>query len=157
MFVKLSKCLDERYQIVLVGTNSDIDKNLPENIISIHRTQNQNELADIYSAADLFVNPTREDNYPTVNMESIACGTPVLTFKTGGSPECIDEETGLVAEEKTYQAILGAIETIFENYIFQEADCVKKAKTFDKNVKYQEYLELYCDILDMNKNGNYSE
>ena len=92
----MSKRLDKnKFQIVLVGTDDSIDKMLPNSIISIHRTRDQNELAEIYSAADLFVNPTREENYPTVNMESIACGTPVLTFRTGGSPEILDEKTGL--------------------------------------------------------------
>ncbi len=86
----MSKRLDKnKFQIVLVGTDDSIDKMLPNSIISIHRTRDQNELAEIYSAADLFVNPTREENYPTVNMESIACGTPVLTFRTGGSPEIL--------------------------------------------------------------------
>ena len=64
-------------------------KNLPNNIIGIKRTNNQIELAEIYSAADLLFNPTYEDNYPTVNLESISCGTPVLTYNTGGSPEFI--------------------------------------------------------------------
>lgn len=77
--------MDDRFKIVLVGTNDEDDKILPDNIISIHRTSNQKELAEIYSSADLYFNPTREENYPTVNMESIACGTPVMTFKTGGS------------------------------------------------------------------------
>ena len=87
-FVEMAEKLGEQYQIVLVGTDDEIDKNLPHNIISIHRTQNQKELAEVYSAADVFVMPTREENYPTVNMEAIACGTPVVTFDTGGSPKC---------------------------------------------------------------------
>lgn len=65
-FVEMAEKLGEQYQIVLVGTDGEIDKNLPQNIISIHRTQNQKELAEIYSAADVFVMPTREENYPTV-------------------------------------------------------------------------------------------
>ena len=72
VFIELAKQLDSSYQIVLVGTNENIDKQLPSNIISIHRTNNQTELAKIYTAADLFINPTREDTYPTVNMEAIA-------------------------------------------------------------------------------------
>ena len=73
VFAELARRLDkEKYKIVLVGTNDVVDKQLPKEIISIHRTQNQAELAEIYSAADLFVNPTREENYPTVNMEAIA-------------------------------------------------------------------------------------
>lgn len=87
VFIELAKNLGPEYQIVLVGTDETVDKQLPDNIISIHRTQNQTELAKIYTAADVFVNPTREDTYPTVNMEAIACGTPVITFDVGGSAE----------------------------------------------------------------------
>lgn len=97
IFIKLSQELDEeKYQIVLIGTDEIIDKGLPRNIISIHRTHNQTQLAEIYTVADIFVNPTREENYPTVNMEAIACGTPVITFNTGVSPESVEENTGLV-------------------------------------------------------------
>ena len=103
VFVELSKRLDNSCQIVLVGTDANVDTEIPANIISIHKTQNQRELAEIYTAADLFVNPTREENYPTVNMESIACGTPVLTFRTGGSPEIVDETCGCVVDRTAIQ------------------------------------------------------
>lgn len=96
LFCEMAKELGENYQIVLVGTDDDLDKQLPNNIISIHRTQNQKELAEIYTAADVFAMPTREENYPTVNMEAIACGTPVVTFDTGGSPEMLDEKAVLL-------------------------------------------------------------
>ena len=59
--IEISNRLDEKYQMVLVGTNEKIDKILPDSIISIHKTQNQTELAEIYTAADLFVNATREE------------------------------------------------------------------------------------------------
>ena len=85
-FVKLRNELNEQYRIVLVGTDSSIDKQLPSGIVSIHRTQNQKELAEVYSAADVFFNPTREEVLGLVNLESLACGTPVVTFNTGGSP-----------------------------------------------------------------------
>ena len=99
VFLELAKRLDDSYRIVLVGTDEKVDAQLPGNIVSIHRTNDQQELAEIYAAADLFVNPTREDTYPTVNMESLACGTPVLTFRTGGSPEIPDETCGAVVEK----------------------------------------------------------
>lgn len=102
VFIRLAQELGENYQIVLVGTNELVDAQLPKNIISIYRTNNQQELAEIYSAADLFVNPTREENYPTVNMEAIACGTPVLTFRTGGSPEILDEKNGQRCRVRRY-------------------------------------------------------
>ena len=144
VFVELSNRLDpKKYQIVLVGTNDSVDKQLPDNIISIHRTQNQQELAEIYTAADLFVNPTREDNYPTVNMEVIACGTPVLTFRTGGSPEILDETCGVVVDCDDIDAMESEIIRIAGEKLFLQETCLKRAKAFDASEKYIEYLNLY--------------
>jgi len=148
VFIRLAERLDpNKFQIVMVGTDDTIDKQLPDNVISIHRTANQKELAEIYSAADLFVNPTREDTYPTVNMESLACGTPVLTFRTGGSPEILDERTGMVVacddEETLYDSIL----RIEFQRSFAVKDCVTRAKQFDEEEKYQQYKALYEEML----------
>lgn len=143
VFIELSKRLDDRFQIVLVGTDNETDKQLPENIISIHRTQNQAELAEIYTAADLFVNPTREENYPTVNMEAIACGTPVLTFNTGGSPESIDETCGGVVPKDDIDALYNEIMRIYNNVPYSVQDCIKRAESFDMNNRFDEYISLY--------------
>lgn len=143
VFIELSKRLSDQYQIVLVGTDSAVDAQLPENIISIHKTQNQKELAEIYSAADLFVNPTREENYPTVNMESIACGTPVLTFRTGGSPEIVDDTCGYVVDCDDVDAMEREIRRITVNSPYTKERCVLKAKSYDMNLKFEEYLKLY--------------
>lgn len=86
-FIELSKELDDQYQIVLIGLSKKQIEQLLKNIIGISRTENVQELVEWYSAADVYFNPTLEDNYPTTNLESIACGTPVITFNTGGSPE----------------------------------------------------------------------
>ncbi|MBQ3182952.1 MAG: glycosyltransferase [Clostridia bacterium] len=147
VFIKLSKRLSADYKIILVGTSNDVDKLLPDNIISIHRTQNQNELAELYTAADLFVNPTREDNYPTVNIEALACGTPVVTFKTGGSPEMLDESCGSVVECDDIDALEKEIIRICTEKPFTETDCLNKAKEFDKNQRFKEYIELYERIV----------
>lgn len=144
VFVELSKSLDSaKYQIVLVGTNDSVDKQLPDSIISVRRTQDQKELAGIYSAADLFVNPTREENYPTVNMESIACGTPVLTFRTSGSPEILDETCGAVVECDDIDALESEIIRIAEEKPFSQEACLKRAEAFDKDRKFQDYIDLF--------------
>ena len=143
VFIDLSKRLDNRFQIVLVGTNDEIDKQLPANIISVHKTNNQKELAEIYSAADLFVNPTREENYPTVYMESIACGTPVLTFNTGGSPEIPDVKTGYVVDVDDIDELEKQIIKICTDNVFSMNDCLKRACSFDKTAKFNEYVRLY--------------
>jgi glycosyltransferase involved in cell wall biosynthesis len=148
VFLRLAEELDpDRYQIVLVGTNDAVDKQLPSRIISIHRTQNQQELAGIYSAADLLLNPTREDTYPTVNMESLACGTPVLTFRTGGSPEMLDETCGAVVPCDDVEAFQKEILRICEEKPFSGEQCIRRARSFDQNVKFREYVELYEKLL----------
>lgn len=86
-FIKLAGMLDEGYKIVMVGLSKKQMKIIPNNILGIMRTNSTRELAEIYTAADMFLNLTYEDNYPTVNLEAQACGTPVITYRTGGSPE----------------------------------------------------------------------
>lgn len=132
---------------MLVGTDDQVDKQLPDNIISIHRTQNQKELAEIYTAADLFVNPTREENYPTVNMESIACGTPVLTFRTGGSPEILDDTCGAVVDCDDVDAMEREIIRICEQSPYSQEACLNKAKEFDMSDRFKEYIDLYGELL----------
>ncbi len=148
-FVEMAEKLGEQYQIVLVGTDDEIDKNLPHNIISIHRTQNQKELAEVYSAADVFVMPTREENYPTVNMEAIACGTPVVTFDTGGSPEMLDDKTGIVVEANDIEATKKAIKDICgKKRCNDEEYIVAYSKNFDMKKRFAEYIELYANVLE---------
>lgn len=143
VFRFLAEHLDDSFRIVLVGTNDDIDKTLPKSILSIHRTENQEELAAIYSAADLFVNPTREENYPTVNMESLACGTPVVTFRTGGSAEMLSDACGATVPRGDMEAMLERIMTIAKDKPFTEEACLEKAKDFDAMTRYREYVSLY--------------
>lgn len=148
-FVEIAEKLGEQYQIVLVGTDDETDKNLPHNIISIHRTQNQKELAEVYSAADVFVMPTREENYPTVNMEAIACGTPVVTFDTGGSPEMLDDKTGIVVEANDIEATKKAIKDICEKKkCNNEEYIVAYSKKSDMKKRFAEYIELYANVLE---------
>lgn len=143
VFVELARRLDDSYQIVLVGTSEEIDRQLPENMISIHRTQDQRELAEIYTAADLLVNPTREETYPTVNMEAIACGTPVVTFRTGGSPESLDEDCGMVVEKDNMEALERMILTFGRKDSCMAAKCRKKGIGFAKEDSLKGYLRIY--------------
>lgn len=144
IFIELAQQLDpDRYQIVLVGTDDKVDAQLPDNIISIHRTRDQKEMAEIYSTADIFVNPTREENYPTVNMEAIACGTPVVTFNTGGSPEIINEQTGIVVQSNTAEELLQVIEKLRSEPVFNKDTCVEQAAAFDREIRFKEYVELF--------------
>ncbi len=147
VFIELSERLPDNYQIVLVGTNDEIDRVLPENIISIHRTASKEELVEIYSSADLFVNPTRDENFPTVNIEAIACGLPVLTFETGGSAEIIDETCGASVATGDIDAMEKEIIRINETRPFTKQACLKRASNYRMEDKFREYVELYEKIL----------
>ena len=127
----------------MVGVDPNTKKNLPSNICIIPRTSNREEMAEIYTAADVFVNPTREDTFPTVNIESLACGTPVVTFRTGGSPEIIDETCGIAVPVDDYDALKDAIQTTCENNLFSKDCCLNRAKIFNKSLNYRSYVELY--------------
>ena len=123
---------------------------LPDNIISIHRTFDQKELAEIYTTADVLINPTYEDNFPTVNMEALACGTPVITYKTGGSPEAVDENTGSVIEQGNIEGLCAKIQEFKSTGFKQQhsADCRKRAEDcFDKDKCFEKYIDLYEDLL----------
>ena len=143
-FIELSQKLDDSYVCVLVGTNKAVDKLLPSNILSIHHTQNPEELAEIYSDADVFFNPTKEDTYPTVNMEAIACGTPVVTYRTGGSPEIVSDGTGFVIDHSVDDAIDAIGRAIAEGSQLRQR-CMDAAARFDKNDRFRDYTMLYFD------------
>lgn len=103
-FVKLNELLDkEVYVIILVGLSESQIQKLPKSIIGIQRTESVSQLADLYSGADVFMNPTLEDTFPTTNLESLACGTPVITYATGGSVESVHENTGVIIDKGDIQ------------------------------------------------------
>ena len=149
-FIKLAGLIGEEERIVLVGIKPEEKKLLPDNIIPISRTENIQQLAELYSAADVFVNPTWQDNYPTVNLEAIACGTPVVTYRTGGSIEAITEQTGLIVEQGDVKGLLKAARTIEQ----QGKDVYRKPcreyalAHFRKEDRYADYLKLYDELLN---------
>ncbi|MFC6267717.1 glycosyltransferase [Frigoriflavimonas asaccharolytica] len=148
-FIDLSEKISDDYQILLVGLDKDQIIKLPKNIIGLERTSNVQELAELYSAADVFLNPTLEDTFPTTNLEALACGTPVITFRTGGSPEAINESTGCVVEKGSLDGIIESVMII--NHNTKESytkNCRNRAeKYFDKKLKFKEYIKLYETIL----------
>lgn len=117
------------------------------NLIPIQRTQNQHELSMLYSLADVYVNPTYADMFPTVNLEALACGTPVITYRTGGSPEAVDEKTGLVVKQGDLHALAAAIRQMKESPL-SSIDCRKRAEEhFDKDKCFEKYIELYESLI----------
>lgn len=147
-FINLANDLDKRYRIVLIGTDDMIDKTLPDGIISIHRTHDQKELVSIYSSVDVLVNPTLEDNFPTVNLEALACGTPVITYDTGGSGEMLDETCGIVVKRNDYNKLLNSIRDLCEAAFIKRENCRLKALEFDQNKIFKNYIDLYIKTCD---------
>lgn len=141
-FVKLSSLLPEEYRVVLVGLSQAQIEALPGNVTGIARTNNVQELAELYASAEVFCNPTYEDNFPTTNIEALACGTPVITYRTGGSPESLDETSGWVLEKRDVQGIADTILKIQDRAAFRKC-CAERGLRFDKARMCRDYLEIY--------------
>ena len=152
-FMRLAEQLDEHERLVLVGVDEKHQALLPKHVTGISRTENIRQLAELYSAAEVFVNPTWQDNYPTVNLEAIACGTPVVTYRTGGSIEAVTEHTGLVVEQGDIDGLLKAIRTIEERgkALYQQPCRAYALANFKKEDRYAEYLKLYDELIGRNK------
>lgn len=116
--IELSKILDEKvYKIVLIGLSKKQLSNLPNKIIGITKTENLQELVQWYSLAELFINPTLEDNFPTVNLEALACGTPVITYNSGGSPESAHAQEDTIIFSNDIKELVDKIKKIDLNYL----------------------------------------
>ena len=148
-FQHLREFLDQdKYEIVLVGLSKEQVKELPDGIVGIEHTESVQELADLYASATVFVNPTYADTFPTVNLEALACGTPLITYMTGGSPEAVTPETGWVVEQGNVEGIASIIKSIDQNkeseIMAQRKACRERAeKEFDKDKCFEKYISLY--------------
>lgn len=143
-FIELRKQLGPDYKIVLVGLNDKMISGLPDGIVGIKRTEDVSELASLYSMADVFVNPTYVDNFPTTNIEALACGTPVVTYKTGGSPEAIDDKTGVVVEKGDVSGIKQAIDLIMNSGFDYKSLCRERAVLNFRNTdRFSDYVDLF--------------
>jgi len=149
-FIQLRQLLSKDIEIVLVGISGKDKNTLPDGITGIARTENVQELAELYSAANVFINPTYVDNFPTTNIESLACGTPVVTYNTGGSPEAIDKRTGIVVDKGDIKALATAIHQLVdirtEDYTMK---CRERAeRRYNKDDRFNDYLRTYEEMLD---------
>ncbi|OWV26299.1 glycosyl transferase [Fibrobacter sp. UWB1] len=141
-FVELSKILDDNYKIVLVGLSEKQKKELPDNIIKITRTNNVRELAEIYTAADVFLNPSREETMGLTTVEAMACGTPVVVSNYTAVPETVIDDCGIVIKEIAPKAVLNVIEC--GNLL--QGNCAQNAQTYEKFSQYKIYLRIFEEI-----------
>lgn len=149
--LELPQLLNDDEVLVIVGLTSTQMHELQniDHLIPIARTKSSEELIGLYSEADVFINPTLEDNFPTTNLEALACGTPIVTFDTGGSGEAVDDKTGVVVSKGDLDAILKATREILSNgKDYYKDNCIERARThYNKDIQYQKYIDLYKDIL----------
>lgn len=142
---ELSHRLGEGWKVAVVGLTPEQKQALPAGMLGITRTDSVQQLAELYTAADVFVNPTLEDNFPTTNLEALACGTPVVTYRTGGSPEAVDGTCGAVTGQNTADALAQAIQSGLASWTAEA--CVQRAQLFDSKARYSEYLALYQTLI----------
>ena len=151
-FFRLRQKLSSDFAIVMVGCTPDILKQLPEGIVGISRTNNVDELAEIYSAADILFNGSYQETFGLVTAEALSCGTPVIVYNSTGCPEIVTLETGYVVEAKDEKQVLKFI--LEDSLLSAEVKVKRSAKCreyavehFDREKKYQEYLNLYKKII----------
>ena len=147
---RLREMLDvDKYEIILVGLNKKQIEELPKGVAGLERTESIGELATLYSSANVLINLTYADTFPTVNLEALACGTPVVTYKTGGSPEAIDEKTGIVVAQGDVIEIANAVRMVCSlNRDQLKTDCRARAeKEFNRNDRFKDYMDLYKEVL----------
>lgn len=149
-FIALRELVGSELDIVIVGVTKKQKASLPKGIKGILRTEDVRELTALYSSALCFLNPTWQDNFPTTNLEALACGTPVITYKTGGSPESIDALTGLVVDQGDIKGLNNAILYVKQKTKkYYEQSCILRAKKYyNENSKFTEYLEIYNQLLN---------
>ncbi len=149
-FISLRQMFADDIQMVLVGLGKDQLTGLPSSIKGIERTEDIHELAALYAAASVFINPTYVDNFPTTNIEALSCGTPVITYNTGGSPEAIDEHTGFVIDKGDLKILSEKVKYVISmGKSFYLSACRTRAiKHFNKADRYLDYLDLYKSLLN---------
>lgn len=148
-FIKLSKMLNDECVIILIGLDAKVIKNLPSNIIGVERTESINQLCQFYTTANVLFNPTMEDNYPTVNLEAMACGTPIICYNTGG---CIEQIPNICGRIINQNAVNDALSIIIDmqigKIVFDKKDIVNYAKeSFSETNSFTKYLELFENLI----------
>lgn len=150
-FIKISDQLSADKVIVLVGLSKTQIAALPENgrIVGLARTESIEELAMLYTLASVFVNPTYLDNFPNTNIESLACGTPVVTYRTGGSIEAVAEGCGYVVDQGAHLQLLESIKKLLSgDKLEYRQTCRSRAEQYyDKVDRYRDYFALYKEVI----------
>jgi len=146
IFRDLAKAISEEYRIVLVGLSKSQIAQLPENIIGIPRTESADELAQLYTKASVFINPSREESFSLVTIEAMACGTPVIAMGTSAPKELVSDVNGVLLSDCNVVDYLKAIQYI-ENKNFEQDKIVDSVQQYSVENMTKKILEIYDDLL----------
>lgn len=142
---KLAKELPLGFVLIMVGcVQEDVTKFKEyKHVFALPRID-RDKLLQFYSAADLFINPTLADNFPTVNLEAQACGCPVVAFDSDGTIETVDPQSGKIVPRKDYEALKKAIYDF--KYEGSRESAMSFASKFDQKKCIEEYINLYNEL-----------
>ena len=142
---RLRKQLNDEFSIVLVGLTKNQKEILPEGIIGILRTSSVEELVEIYSAADIFLNPSYQETMGLVTVEALACGTPAIVYDQTAVPEVIDNNCGIIVSAGDIDGLCSAVINMTKHLDYYQ-DVAKYATKYEKVKQYQKYINLYESI-----------
>jgi glycosyltransferase involved in cell wall biosynthesis len=147
-YIAMSSLLKNDELILLIGVDENTKKFLPENIIGISRTNSPNELALLYSRADVVTSFSLAETFGLTIVEAFACGTPVVAYNNTAQAALLTEETGYLVPTGDYTAAYQAIQCIRQKDKSRYFDdCVRLATEYDEKLCTEKYINLYNDIL----------
>ena len=142
--INISKNLDyDKYEYIVAGLDFKQEKLIDTRTKSVGIVRNQDVIRSLYNVADCFINPTLQDTFPTVNLESLSAGTPIITFNSGGSPEVVKEGCGVIVERDNFEELLAAINKTTKKQESTIALCKEEAKKYTEEKMCKEYIKLY--------------
>ncbi|MBQ8768971.1 MAG: glycosyltransferase [Oscillospiraceae bacterium] len=147
-FLQIADELRDCATVILVGEDCGIPKR--ENLNCIGFTDNRQTLIDLYSAADLFVNPSRAETFGLVTAEALSCGTPVVAYDNSGSRELVAPQCGALVPDGDAAALVSQTRRVLENPKETYKDACRQwvLDNFEKQKQLQKYVELYKQLTD---------
>ena len=143
-FFRLSQQLSQNEVIVLVGLTQEQIKSMPQHIVGIQRTENQEELAELYSSADIFVNTSKEETFGLVTAEAMACGTPVIVYYSTACAEIVDQHNGYVMKMDQSEQLYAYIQRA-------KADALHVNTIYSDKIMVEKYIKLYEEVCEVNE------
>ncbi len=158
----LKACEENKILIILIGKGTQEFENFPMDTLSLGSISNDHKLAQIYSATDLFILPSLEDNLPNMMLEAMSCATPVIGFETGGIPDVVKNEiNGLTIKTGDYTALSNAIIRMVFDQDTRSKFSKNSRKTIENDYKFSDqsskYISLFKELSIQKKKKDFIE